>query len=612
MDQAAIEGLGPVSTWLDVLLQTTGSAAMERAPLERIARAQRSGATLDPPLTDADAARLEPLRANGVLIGPANAPQFAQPAIADLVDAAGVARQLTSDYVDRGGMYDRAIAHLSRTGMPAAPLLVELLGDAEASVANGAAHALGGIGAAATPALRWALLNGNARVRAHALDALMAMHEALPQDDALVDLVVTVADDDDHGSVRLKAVGVLGLWRKPAAIEALKRALTREGTVGDLARIQLGAIDLPEARRALEEAPRQSGPDREAALVGGWQLTAPRPRRAQGRRPRVFLSYAREDAVACAEYRRRLELAGLDVWIDSSRLVGGERWDERIRGALQASDFAVVLVSPHTFDGYQREELKLALAERPKRSAPFMVPICLSRAEYAGEHPHWPEGLDDRQLIVAEQPHLGSLQLLHTLGEASTMLGLPLPPMLRDEPRNDLQERDVWRMVFKRDFFSCHRNPDGIPPAGRHDLKLVLNEVFVDDRVTGLCWTRHAVATVPLLEAYRMPGVYREALRERFGFGGPKGLRLPTLEEAMSLMAPVANAQRCYRHPWFSGEPYMLTKDTVPAPAGLPGVTTMVWVADFGSADAAPVPVDSAWPVWLVASTRDAATQSSS
>jgi hypothetical protein len=241
-----------------------------------------------------------------------------------------------------------------------------------------------------------------------------------------------------------------------------------------------------------------------------------------------------------------------------------------------------------------------------------MVPICMSRAEYLGEHPHWPEGLDDRHLIVAEQPHLGWLQLLHTLGEACAMLGLPLPPMLRDEPRNDLHERDVWRMVFERDFFSNHRNPQGMPPAGRHDLQLVLNEVFVDDRVTGLCWTRHAVATVPLLEAYRMPGAYREALRERVGFGGPEGLRLPTLEEAMSLMTPVANAQRCFRHPWFSGEPYMLTKDTMPAPAGLPGVTTMVWVADFGTADAAPMPVDLAWPVLLVASTRDAAQQSSS
>jgi hypothetical protein len=525
---------------------------------------------------------------------------FSNAQVCELAEAWAVAEHLQPDYVDRAGMYDRAVRHLSSIGAGAVPLLVELLGNDETSVAKGAAFALGGIGNEAIGGLRWAILFGNARVRTYALQGLSAMKAMVPLTDDLLNLVATVLAEDGHAMVKNEAVGVLADTNHPVAVKALERALSEESVTRMLAQSALKRLGTPEATRALDDAKRTTTPRDTPAPQGTWHITAPRPQPAAKRTARIFISYAREDAAKMEGYRRRFELSGFEVWADSERLIVGDRWEERLRFAIGSSDFVVALLSASTWDGYQQVEITQAIAEQAKRQAPFFLPVFLSQLEWLTGSERWPAGLSDSHVIVGENFATGWTQLYSSISEAARMLGLEVPARLRSEPRNDLAERDIWRMVFDKDFFSLERNPDGKPLGSEDEWDMVWNGAFAHDRATGLTWTRSPVVHCNRKEASWVPKMFRSQLLAR-SIGSPRGLRLPTLEEASSLVTLATTDDGLHRVRHVTGEQYMLTCDTMSAPAGSE-VTMLVWVMDFRSTDVAAVPIESKWPVWLVTS----------
>jgi hypothetical protein len=173
---------------------------------------------------------------------------FSNALVCELAEACAVAEYLQPDYVDRAGMYDRAVRHLSSIGAGAVPLLVELLGNDETSVAKGAAFALAGIGNEAIGGLRWAILFGNARVRVYALQGLSAMKAAVPLTDDLLNLVATVLAGDSHAMVKDAAIALLADTNHAVAVEALKRALSEGSFTGMLAESALERLDTPYAQ----------------------------------------------------------------------------------------------------------------------------------------------------------------------------------------------------------------------------------------------------------------------------------------------------------------------------------------------------------------------------
>ena len=101
----------------------------------------------------------------------------------------------------------------------------------------------------------------------------------------------------------------------------------------------------------------------------------------------IFLAYAAPDAPAAqALYRALADTgSGLDVFLDSRCVQLGQRWDDVIPAALDASRLVVVLVSGKTRDAwYTREEIALAIdAGRgrgaPGRPRPLVIPVYLDR-----------------------------------------------------------------------------------------------------------------------------------------------------------------------------------------------------------------------------------------
>jgi hypothetical protein len=130
-------------------------------------------------------------------------------------------------------------------------------------------------------------------------------------------------------------------------------------------------------------------------------------------RPRVFISYASEDAHQARRLWEGLDRAGFEVWLDKERLEGGDRWDTAIEHAIDQSDYVLVLqtrVLVAKADSYVNKEIALA-RERAKRVAePFrcLIPVAIDLDERRPDlapyqaHPLGPERFaDDLQKLVS-------------------------------------------------------------------------------------------------------------------------------------------------------------------------------------------------------------------
>jgi hypothetical protein len=97
----------------------------------------------------------------------------------------------------------------------------------------------------------------------------------------------------------------------------------------------------------------------------------------------IFISYTHEDQAAARRLRDFLEgEAGVDVWIDSSRLEAGDDWDHKIRRNIKNCSYFMPLISSAAMrrqEGYFRREWTLA-AERAMDfadTAPFIIPVVI-------------------------------------------------------------------------------------------------------------------------------------------------------------------------------------------------------------------------------------------
>jgi hypothetical protein len=113
--------------------------------------------------------------------------------------------------------------------------------------------------------------------------------------------------------------------------------------------------------------------ERLAAEGGFIEQSAP-----TGPRPRVFISYAREDRDLAGMTFDALRKANFDPWLDTDALTGGELWDQRIRDELDATDFTLVLYSPalsRKTDSYVNKEIALARERARSVRGPFLIPL---------------------------------------------------------------------------------------------------------------------------------------------------------------------------------------------------------------------------------------------
>lgn len=98
-------------------------------------------------------------------------------------------------------------------------------------------------------------------------------------------------------------------------------------------------------------------------------------------KPRIYLSYAREDQDKVLEIYEKLSLEGFEPWMDFKDILPGQKWANEILKTIRESDIILVFLSKSSVEknGYLRKEIRLALemSEEKMASDIFLIPVRL-------------------------------------------------------------------------------------------------------------------------------------------------------------------------------------------------------------------------------------------
>ena len=98
-------------------------------------------------------------------------------------------------------------------------------------------------------------------------------------------------------------------------------------------------------------------------------------------KPKIFLSYAREDRSAARKLKDSLATSGLEVWFDEDSMVGGQNWKLEITKAINECDFFLPVLSTISVNkrGIIQKELREALEvfENFPEGKIYIVPVRL-------------------------------------------------------------------------------------------------------------------------------------------------------------------------------------------------------------------------------------------
>jgi TolB-like protein len=105
----------------------------------------------------------------------------------------------------------------------------------------------------------------------------------------------------------------------------------------------------------------------------------------------VFLSYASQDAAAAQRICGALHAGGVEVWLDTTELRGGDVWDQHIRRQIRDCALFLPIISVNTasrLEGYFRLEWKLAVDRSHLMAAekPFLLPVVVDDTQDASAH----------------------------------------------------------------------------------------------------------------------------------------------------------------------------------------------------------------------------------
>src|SRR5580658_934660 len=101
----------------------------------------------------------------------------------------------------------------------------------------------------------------------------------------------------------------------------------------------------------------------------------------ESKQPKVFISYAREDADRARRLFNSLTQAGAEPWLDVENLLPGQHWESEIEKAIKQTDFFIALLSSKSLGkrGFIQKELRYALSlldEIPEGDV-FLIPARL-------------------------------------------------------------------------------------------------------------------------------------------------------------------------------------------------------------------------------------------
>lgn len=253
---------------------------------------------------------------------------------------------------------------------------------------------------------------------------------------------------------------------------------------------------------------------------------------------KIFLSYAHEDIGMAKRIYEDLKRFGLDVWIDYENLLPGQLWKTTIEKTIKGSQYYLLLLSTYsvTKRGFIQKEMRIAyeVLEQCSENDIYIIPVRLDECEppiKIGEI-NWID-----LFPIDENYQTGIRKILNVVN--------PSCILLRSEPVK-LTHGKATAMILQYGFFDKERNDS---KRFQNKYKLINDGQIVYDKATGLMWQRSGSKkelTFNDAEKY----INNLNLEK---FADYDDWRLPTLEEAMSLMEPNINND-AYINPLFDNK----------------------------------------------------------
>ncbi len=231
---------------------------------------------------------------------------------------------------------------------------------------------------------------------------------------------------------------------------------------------------------------------------------------------KVFISYAKEDIKVAEKLYHDLKDARLEPWMDTTKLLGGQRWQAVIRDAIKDSSYFLALLSENSVSkrGFIQKELKFALEELGNIPPDeiYIIPV----------------RLDESEPKHNELKELHWIDIFPSYEEGLKGIYQVLAPVykFRSEPCK-LSEDNAKAMIKKYNFYDRDWNSTG-------DFKnsfIDNGDGTVTDKTTGLIWEKESSHNMFFTVVWRY---LRKLNRKRFA--GYSDWRLPTLEELASLL----------------------------------------------------------------------------
>jgi len=251
----------------------------------------------------------------------------------------------------------------------------------------------------------------------------------------------------------------------------------------------------------------------------------------------VFLCYARQDAALVSALYDKLSLAGFQPFMDTKDILPGEDWKQVLINTIRKAPFFLACLSNNSVDkrGVIQEEIREALEvwRRKLDSDIYLIPVRL-------EECRMPETLAKFQWVDLFQTNgFEQLEIALVVGMERSWSNGQI--CLRYQPLDDLHEDAVKLMLQRNDLYA--RDWNRLGKGILHRYQLCNNDELILDETTGLIWQQSGSKNGM---AYVQARQYINNLNNQ-SFAGCSDWRLPTLEEAMSLMEATRKNEDFYK-----------------------------------------------------------------
>lgn len=302
---------------------------------------------------------------------------------------------------------------------------------------------------------------------------------------------------------------------------------------------------------------------------------------SQSQRKHVFISYSHADTEWLRRLKRHLKPlereGAIDLWSDSV-IKPGSKWREEIRTAVEKAKVAILLISADFLasDFIDKDELPPLLTAAEKEDA-IILPVIVSKCMFdrkkslskfqAVNPPDEPlNGMGEAEqeevfdkvariiddMVIQQDDNKETEKIVSSIEEIQPKEQTKKKTsrkakwnrekkttLFRSTP-TPLLKREVKKMLVERDFFASDWNPGG--RGFNNDFEIQEDGKVVFDRASGLMWQQSGSDN----DKSNKEAQTCIAVLNRKHFAGFDDWRLPTMEEAMSLLTPVKNSDELY------------------------------------------------------------------